>query len=109
MSPLLAQSGHPWLHRTCPLSGVKQTCCFAVHMSAFDPKRTSVLGPTRRFCCANQPSRSNLKLPVTGYATRVRVVSYSFVSVRLVGKHTERDRIRREGNTPDSKLFRRTI
>jgi len=25
MSPLLAQSGHPWLHRTCPLSGVKRT------------------------------------------------------------------------------------
>src|SRR5262245_58094769 len=23
--PLLAQSGHPPLHRTCPLSGVKQT------------------------------------------------------------------------------------
>ena len=23
--PLLAQSGHPSLHRTCPLSGVKQT------------------------------------------------------------------------------------
>ena len=25
MSPLLAQSGHPQLHRTCPLSGVKRT------------------------------------------------------------------------------------
>src|SRR5262245_19690980 len=23
--PLMAQSGHPWLHRTCLLSGVKQT------------------------------------------------------------------------------------
>jgi hypothetical protein len=29
MSPLLAQSGHPSLHRTCPLSGVKQTRRFA--------------------------------------------------------------------------------
>jgi len=56
--PLLAQSGHPSLHRTCPLSGVKQTwffcgislsrllweakrtCPFALHMSAYDPKRT---------------------------------------------------------------------
>src|SRR6478752_8542870 len=24
--PLLAQSGHPKLHRTCPLLGVKRTC-----------------------------------------------------------------------------------
>ena len=24
----------------CPLSGVKRTCLFALHMSAFDPKRT---------------------------------------------------------------------
>ena len=24
----------------CPLSGVKRTCLFAPHMSAFDPKRT---------------------------------------------------------------------
>ena len=28
--PLLAQSGHGLLHRTCPLSGVKQTRPFAV-------------------------------------------------------------------------------
>ena len=40
MSPLLAQSGHSCLHRTCPLLGVKWTCRFTVHMSAFDPKRT---------------------------------------------------------------------
>ena len=40
MSPLLAQSGHRLVHRTCPLSGVKQTCLFALHMSAYDPKRT---------------------------------------------------------------------
>jgi hypothetical protein len=26
--PLLAQSGHSFLHRTCPLSGVKQTWPF---------------------------------------------------------------------------------
>jgi hypothetical protein len=25
MSPLLARSGHPYLHCTCPLSGVKRT------------------------------------------------------------------------------------
>jgi hypothetical protein len=34
--PLLAQSGHPKLHRTCPLLGVKQTWHFA---GASDPKR----------------------------------------------------------------------
>ena len=28
------------MHRTCPLSGVKRTCHFALHMSAYDPKRT---------------------------------------------------------------------
>ena len=28
------------LHCTCPLSGVKRTCLFALHMSAYDPKRT---------------------------------------------------------------------
>ena len=28
------------VHRTCPLSGVKRTCPFALQMSAFDPKRT---------------------------------------------------------------------
>src|SRR5215831_10349645 len=55
--PLLAQSGHHPLHRTCPLLGkadmtvcgnplsralfgVKRTCASAVHMSAFDPKWT---------------------------------------------------------------------
>ena len=37
--PLLAQSGHELVQRTCPLSGVKRTCPFAAHMSAFDPKR----------------------------------------------------------------------
>jgi hypothetical protein len=42
LCPLLAQSGHPQLHRTCPLLGVKRTCLFALHMSAFDPKRTLV-------------------------------------------------------------------
>ena len=40
--PLLAQSGHPWLHRTCPLLGVKRTCRGHHRMSA-DPKRTDAL------------------------------------------------------------------
>jgi hypothetical protein len=36
----LALSGHALVHCTCPLSGVKRTFRFALHMSAFDPKRT---------------------------------------------------------------------
>ena len=43
--PLLAQSGHPSLHRTCPLFGGKADMRFALHMSAFDPKRTLGLRP----------------------------------------------------------------
>ena len=42
--PLLAQSGHGLVHRTCPLLGVKRTCRFALQMSAYDPKRTLVIG-----------------------------------------------------------------
>ena len=38
--PLLAQSGHAELHRTCPLLGAKRTSLVALHMSAYDPKRT---------------------------------------------------------------------
>src|SRR5262245_23840915 len=36
MSPLSAQSGHARVHCKSPLSGVKRTCLFALHMSAFD-------------------------------------------------------------------------
>src|SRR5262249_61753198 len=39
--PLLAHSGHGLLHCKCLLSGVKRTWASALHMSAFDPKRTS--------------------------------------------------------------------
>ena len=37
----MAQSGHQNATGECPLSGVKQTCPFALQMSANDPKRTS--------------------------------------------------------------------
>jgi hypothetical protein len=40
MSPLLAQSRHELVHRTCPLSGVKRTSLGHRRMSALDPKRT---------------------------------------------------------------------
>ena len=38
---LLAQSGHPYLHRTCPLSGVKRTWRLQCERPANDPSRTS--------------------------------------------------------------------
>src|SRR5262245_18278895 len=37
----LAQSGHSMMSHLMSLSGVKQTWALALHMSAFDPKRTS--------------------------------------------------------------------
>jgi hypothetical protein len=40
--PLLALSGHALVHCKCPLSGVKRTCLLALHMSAYDPKRTEL-------------------------------------------------------------------
>src|SRR5262249_3955487 len=48
--PLMAQSGHPYLHRTCPLSGVKRTCRLALQTSVFDPKRTSSRGAEIEIC-----------------------------------------------------------
>ena len=39
--PLLAHSGHGFVRCQCPLLGVKRTSPNALHMSAFDPKRTS--------------------------------------------------------------------
>src|SRR5215831_1480141 len=38
--PLLALSGRTLLRCKCLLSGVKRTWRFALHMSAYDPKRT---------------------------------------------------------------------
>jgi putative ABC transport system substrate-binding protein len=38
--PLLAYSGHSHMSRLMSLSDVKRTCPCALHMSAFDPKRT---------------------------------------------------------------------
>ena len=40
-------SGHIELHRTCPLLDVKRTSACALHMSAFDPKRTFRSTPFR--------------------------------------------------------------
>ena len=56
--PLLAQSGHEPVHRTCPFLGVKRTCRFALQMSAFDPKRTSNDGVVAPKCNFNWQSRA---------------------------------------------------
>ena len=42
--PLLAQSRHDLVHRTCPLSGAKRTSPGAIAMSANDRKRPSCRG-----------------------------------------------------------------
>jgi len=49
----MSQSGHLSLHCTCPLSGVRRTYRFALHMSASDPKRTSAACPFKEL---NGPS-----------------------------------------------------
>src|SRR5262249_47573877 len=43
----IGQSGHPWLHCTCLLSGVKRTWVGELCMSAYGPMRTFI---SRRYC-----------------------------------------------------------
>ena len=53
--PLLAQSGHYNRPSECPLSRVKRTSPSALHMSAFDPKRTlRVATECHDFCQARE-------------------------------------------------------
>ena len=61
--PLLAQSGHDFVRRTCPLSGEERTCLSALHVSAYDPKRTFCHGANvngRRASCAYRLSGTPL-------------------------------------------------
>src|SRR5262249_15041415 len=53
--PLLAQSRHEIVHRTCLLSGAKRTSLIAPQMSASDPKRT---------CCHGAWARISLGLSI---------------------------------------------
>ena len=46
------------MHRTCPLSGVKRTSPNALHMSAYDPKRTLRLVPRMHETDAVDPTRT---------------------------------------------------
>src|SRR5262249_31763392 len=67
----------------CPLSGVKRTCLFALHMSAYDPKRTyfeSMSG--KRMIGA--PSSIIMAGPVgnIGFAQRPRRAIWSRVSIQ---------------------------
>ena len=57
----MAQSRHAELRCTCLLSGVKRTCSFALHMSAFDPKRR----PARRTPTSGKASRPAGFCPVS--------------------------------------------
>src|SRR5215813_11195858 len=65
MSPLLAQSGHPKLHRTCPLSGVKRTWRGRRGMSAW--RSQHVRSPP--------PTHDNLPLEAYMCAERQRAMS----------------------------------
>ncbi len=51
------KSGHRLVRCTCLLSGVKRTCLFALHMSAFGPKRT--LERIYLVCLAGSRCRKN--------------------------------------------------
>src|SRR5215470_10396125 len=60
--PPLALSGHSIMSHLMSLSGVKRTWCFAAHMSAFDPKRTSV--PYGRLALTVAPFKPSLNASV---------------------------------------------
>src|SRR5262249_40877085 len=97
--PLLAQSRHPEKTQSMSLLGVKRTCRFALHMSAFDPKRT--LG----VFALPYPQRANLKLvpiprqgatqaqPKTGCHVMVKLYDSAFSpfarKVRMTLEHKE--------------------
>src|SRR5262245_10512629 len=77
--PLLAQSRHGLVHRTCPLSGVKRTWRFVLRMSAYDPKRTLRSRPRSSQlphieCRKKARGRTWTKLSVS--PTEKRVVQY---------------------------------
>src|SRR5262245_64779812 len=72
----MAHSGHRLLHCTCPLSGVKRTCPFALHMSAYDPKRTCPTGLIQISAQLDQVSRFSFRRDaMTIYISRGRFTS----------------------------------
>jgi hypothetical protein len=55
------------VHCTCPLLGVKRTYSFALHMSAFDPKRTlAVTGCMMNNTTVNGESHGNVDAQIAG-------------------------------------------
>src|SRR5215813_15053760 len=68
----------------CPLSrsllGVKRTCPFALHMSAFDPKRTCRFWQRRRR--AGLPVTVRIQKVDTGEYNRINVLSPFWLSTR---------------------------
>src|SRR5262245_52519724 len=70
MSPLVAQSGHRLLHCTRPLSGAKRIRPFALHMCAFDLKRTLFIALRISAFCG----KANMSSAVLGtVATAIQV------------------------------------
>ena len=76
----MAQGGHRVGADQCPLLGVKRTWLFALHMSAFDPKRTSDPISVQSGLCAISPSSGGRE--VLGYAcTREHMRRRQFITL----------------------------
>jgi hypothetical protein len=69
--PLLAQSGHGPVHRTCPLLRVKRTSLPHRKMSAFDPKRTSASKNTEPKATPNDLLEPSLARAMIGSLQRL--------------------------------------
>jgi hypothetical protein len=69
--PLLAQSGHRLVHRTCPLLGVKRTSACALQMS--DPKPT--WSSNLSFCLSISP-----RFPLVDFAGQQRPQARQFLN-----------------------------
>ena len=93
----MAQSGHSAHHIECPLSGVKRTCRFAPHMSAYDPKRTFWSASlTCHYTSAFRQTTGN-----GGYPYHATIGSFQFWLGEIIN-----DQLLRPAHTPPQKLSR---
>src|SRR5262249_3201446 len=70
--PLLAQSGHPPLHRTCPLLGVKRTWKALQHSRQIRTPRRALVIPTE--CCLLRAVGGDLIQPVDDLPVAATVI-----------------------------------